>query len=228
MKAKIKSDELNRDTKIYRYMNLVKFKSLLKTNKLYLVSVDRWDDPFDNLCKKCIVSDITSGKMIYHESIHAQCWTLKEESDAMWRIYGNNDGIKIQTTLAKLADLNYPKRAEIRKVIYTDQLKANDFHSSPYFLEGYFGTVFLKRQAFSHEEEIRVATEGNQEGETLVDIDLKDFIEEVVITSRANKSYEDMIINLCNTYGLKYRKSDLYGDHDYDIGEFLSQCDYTG
>lgn len=216
MKAHLLNDDIELNTKIYRYYDFDKFVKLLNDCCLYLVDVKRWDDPFETLIEKCIVSDSETNELIMHKSVHAQCWSFCKESDAMWRIYGKGLGIKIETTISEILNLDYPNRTEIGKVYYTNSLDCDD--SKLLSTSGsYFGTAFLKRTPFSHEEEIRIVTVGNDSDHTMIEFDISSFIKNIVIDPRATIEFEDSVRELCNEYGLECMKSSLYDcpNHEY-------------
>lgn len=173
---------LNDDTKIYRYMSLEEFLRLNQFNFLVFLSPYNWDDRYEGyfysylhsgegikMLYERIKDDKTNNgqsptpKEIFHQlfasmritlSSFIQCWTTKEESDTMWRAYSyNNRAIKVETTIGKLKntfevfifdDISYLSEAKIRENKYYD-----------------CNTLFHKRKAFSHEEEIRFEISDN-------------------------------------------------------------------
>ncbi len=83
-----------------------------------------------------------------------QCWTTKLESDAMWRIYSpSKSGVKITTNICQFDLLQNIRRLGVEKVVYFSHWKQlpelTNADKSPYL------DVRYKRDAFSHEEEVR-------------------------------------------------------------------------
>jgi hypothetical protein len=146
----------------------------------------------------------------YSEFCYGTSWSLLNESDAMWRIYSSDTkGIKIQTTAGKLSslhefELGFPGgrhqqkfNSKTGKVIYTTENKpVEDTYLPLPTLE----IFFYKRPEFEHEKEVRKVIEGFQiealkeevrtklrvlQGKFIhAKIDLKDFIDEIVVDPR--------------------------------------------
>ena len=139
--------------------------------------------------------------------IFGQCWTLKPDSDAMWRIYSpNKDAIRIRTTVGKLFDTLYVSNNNmadtyIGRVLYQDQsqIDANIQQISPVsgqdFLRYMVRGAFIKRIEFNHEEEVRIVRILDSHDTLLAGNFLsftigQDFIEELCIDPRADVSTE--------------------------------------
>lgn len=99
---------------VYKYIPLKYVITMLKTQKLYVGKVKKWEDTYENfLLKQDFVYDnrhLSADNLM--DQIYGQCWTLLSESDAMWRIYSNpskmNDiAIRIKTTAQRLFDAVY-------------------------------------------------------------------------------------------------------------------------
>jgi len=99
-------DEL--DKPVYRIMPVYRLLEGLESKQQVLVKPYKWDDPFENMLLSSDVklSSGESGTMPeLRDSVYGQCWTLHKETDAMWRIYSNdNNGVKIKSTPRKLLD----------------------------------------------------------------------------------------------------------------------------
>ena len=123
--------------------------------------------------------DQRSGKAIplknLAEDWYGQCWSLNEETDAMWRIYSPDpkkpSGIKVKTTIGKL--FNNLKRTcspapylqfFVGRVIYESQTRIADRMKNLTFRKlsesrqsNWFADLLcLKREAFQHENEVRL------------------------------------------------------------------------
>jgi hypothetical protein len=99
-------DIVDPDAAIYRIFPKRRFLELIRSRKNALVSPRLWDDPFENFFLRSEVVG-PEGERISIEGIakdwYGQCWTLNEDTDAMWRIYSHDKGgIKIKTTIRKL------------------------------------------------------------------------------------------------------------------------------
>lgn len=139
--------------------------------------------------------------------IFGQCWTLKSDSDAMWRIYSpNKDSIRIRTTVGKLFDTLYVTNNNmadtyIGRVLYQNQtqIDADIQQISPVsgqdFLHYMVNGAFIKRIEFDHEEEVRIirlldSHDTLLEGNLLSFAIGRDFIEELCIDSRTDVAQE--------------------------------------
>jgi hypothetical protein len=164
------------DAAIYRILPRDRLVSALQESRLTLTRVARWDDPFENWALRAtLVSD--SGERIGLANIHSQyfgqCWTLKEESDAMWRIYSANfEAVKVRTTVRKLFDSFYGYNDPVRDVSYfmglvrylpVEQIRVimGNQDILPHIIfdpssQLTVRTLLTKRLEFSHEEEVRL------------------------------------------------------------------------
>ncbi|WP_288403458.1 DUF2971 domain-containing protein [uncultured Acinetobacter sp.] len=165
----------NWDQPIYRIYPKNRFIELLNTKKNVLVRPALWDDPMENFFLNSIVKT-EDGELVSLESIAAgwygQCWTTKEESDAMWRIYSpDKNGVKVRTTINKLFESFYDKTDSYRKlkyfvgkVSYESSQNIEDFLSRVAFTDLALGgqadkfarTLCIKRPEFDHEQEVRL------------------------------------------------------------------------
>lgn len=77
------------DKPIFRFISLENLTELLVNKVLTLVKTKLWDDPYENYLLKCNVfyNNKELNLQDLQEQIFGQCWTLIDESDALWRIY---------------------------------------------------------------------------------------------------------------------------------------------
>ena len=116
-------ENIKQDYFVYRYFSIESFIYLLESKKLTFTHVNEWDDPWENILSNSITEkdDGTFEKSIYKASdyIYGQCWTRKEESDAMWRIYSpQKTGIKIRVSIKKFELIQGSEFLDIENVIY--------------------------------------------------------------------------------------------------------------
>lgn len=166
----------NPDQKIYRIFRIKRFKQLIRSKKLVLVNLKKWDDPFENFFLNGKVIDSTNGQIGSLENLAAawygQCWTFKEESDALWRIYSpKKDGVRVSTTIRKLFSCIWDDKDEYRnlkyfigKVSYISRSDIEHFMENTSFEniasggnnDKFARLLCVKRKEFSHEKEIRI------------------------------------------------------------------------
>lgn len=157
----------NLDGTIWRYMDLPKYVSLLATRCLWYSQVAELPDVFEGSLPPQalkIFEDrdqerIDAGQRIVAERpgifsigryfVYANCWCMHEkESNALWRIYGGDGGVAIQSTYPRLYQ-SIPQDHFVGKVRYIDY-DADVF--SPYNI---MAPAFYKRKFFEYEHEIR-------------------------------------------------------------------------
>ena len=103
--------DINVDTslRIWRYMDLAKYLSFLKTKSIRLSRADTFEDPYEGLINNPtvqVMQNVVPGKQQPFElarnfadqleedrkSTFVNCWHWSEsESAAMWKLYSNND-----------------------------------------------------------------------------------------------------------------------------------------
>jgi len=220
-------NDLKPDQVIYRVFSKNRFEELLLQKKMALVRPAQWDDPYENFFHQGAVT--VDGQLVgldpIRQSFYGQCWTLKEESDAIWRIYApNKDGVRVKTTVQKLADVLHQRTIQqgmpqhsfhkcyVGKVQYAAQ---DELHSLMVDNErrlrtltdtsgrGPALTLLLKRTAFSHEEEVRAIyntvgeAEKNHYGDVLnFDLNPATFIDEICFDPRMLLVYQQEKVKL--------------------------------
>lgn len=165
-------EEKDDPTPIYRVMHIERLLEILSQRKLCLRQPLDWDDPFENyIIKKC--SELR--KLHFPATIYGQCWSLKPETDAMWRIYSpEKHGVKVKTTVRKLfsqlCNSEEVKPAPylscfIGKVRYVCSDEIRDLNEQVVQIVSGEGvshnipiakTLLMKRGEFTHEAEVRL------------------------------------------------------------------------
>lgn len=198
------------DKPIYRVFNQQRILEIFKTGKLVLVNPRLWDDPFENYIMNSTgeLSDGRLFKIDFRENFYGQCWTLKKESDAIWRIYApDKNGVKVKTTIRKLFEtlylkldvykdiscfigkVNYFKKDDLKKFL-DDGKKISEFLTDPTG-SSQASTLLFKRIAFSHEKEIRLIYYSPKKLSTdkfYLDVDPSALFDEITIDPRTKYS----------------------------------------
>jgi hypothetical protein len=163
------------DRRIYRIFDHDRFLAILREQRMGLMPVGGWQDPFENFLLKCDVQ-LKDGRRASLQTVQkswfGQCWTLHAESDAMWRIYSDKQqGVRVSTTIGQLFDAVYDRNDEfaqlnyyIGKVQYWARADIEDLLNSTSFLDitsggqtvQFAGLLCVKRPEFEHENEVRV------------------------------------------------------------------------
>lgn len=164
-------NEKNLDRSVYRIISEARLFELFDKQKNVLVRPSMWDDPFENFILNSTVrtSDGELGDFGFRNDLFGQCWTFQKASDAMWRIYSSEKrGVRIRSTPRKLlaslsAELGdcATSQAFVGKVRYLPDAKlrqfARDIFRGGLNAENVVSTLLVKRPAFEHEREIRLA-----------------------------------------------------------------------
>lgn len=176
---------LELETAVYKYMPLKYVKAMVQNRTLRIDRVSRWEDTYENWFLKEKIQ-LENGQIGTAENlipgVFGQCWSRKEESDAMWRIYSTvtkshedeqksfeylqNSAVRIKTTAKKIFDTIYLEDQDMASVYIgsVNYLSQDDFDNfvdsltllSPLLLNEVFrNSYFFKRDSFAHEEEIR-------------------------------------------------------------------------
>ena len=202
------------DQSIYRVFSVDRLFEIFRESKLTLVRPMKWDDPFENFLFTA-KAKLPSGELVslerMRQEFYGQCWTLTEESDAMWRIYAHNkDGVKVRTMVRKLFDTIYDHNYQfailcffIGRVQYLSEDQIRRIMSDPNVFNallfdtsgvGQVRTLLVKRKEFDHEREVRLLFRGNREYHNLdddtfqFDIDPLTLFDEIVFDPRISES----------------------------------------
>lgn len=120
------------NTNIYRIYPLNRFLDLLNKKQNVLVRTSLWEDPFENFILNS-TGKLPSGEsftIATRDKYFGQCWSLKKESDAMWRIYSQH--IKDEKTKKILVDnIGVKVKSTIRNV-FEPLFSIQENHTNPY------------------------------------------------------------------------------------------------
>jgi hypothetical protein len=145
------------DVKLWRYLNLSSFLTLISQQSLYFPSLsefeDRWEGVMPTSLTKFIKSQPTGAHRLHRlmkgqiGRFRVNCWHRNEvESVAMWKLYTRGiDGVAVQTTIGRLKN-SLEGIFGIGSVVYQDHKSADSDVSA----------LLLKRRSFAHESEVRV------------------------------------------------------------------------
>lgn len=163
--------------KVWRYLDLAKYISILQNESLFFSRADKLGDPWEGSHPELTVDirnrsykDLTrnfsqaekenyfKGVSQLHDRrkfVAVNCWHANEvESAAMWSIYSKNKyGIAIQSTFSKLCDSfnATSEKVYVGEVVYVDY---SNYIIPP---EELLRPFYCKRRSFEHEREIRAS-----------------------------------------------------------------------
>ena len=216
--------------KVWRYMDLAKFISLIDRHGLFFSSVDLFGDPYEgrfpqeNPIESAALSGskpLTSGRLqrsgrecVDRRRYLVNSWHMSEyESAAMWAIYSQfNSGIAIQSTYERLAK-SFRKSSDkiyISKVTYIDYTneKMAEHGGNPIV------PFLYKRKSFSYENELRVITIVPKDKQSIknglpspaddgkyIPVDLNTLIERIYVSPRAPPWLGDLVESILQRFG---------------------------
>lgn len=188
-------EEIENEQKIWRYMDLSKFLSLLEDKALFFTRADRFNDKFEgSYTKTNIEGTVTSDSSITDEEYKnlikqlvpfsninrkfnfINCWHINEyESEAMWNLYSqSSDAIAIQTTYNKFK-LSFKNTHEH---VYIGKVKYIDYNKEYIPIGNVFYPYLHKRMSFKHERELRALVSKYphlKKGESIINREVAEF-----------------------------------------------------
>ncbi len=216
------------NAKIWRYMDLAKFVSMLDKKALFFSRADKLGDPFEGSYPKANVKlrktelqqavkggalspdfpvdniDAYMGNNLrkFLESASVSCWCLSEdESAALWRLYIKSDqGMAIQSTFKRLKDCleGDTPGVFLGKVKYIDYEKDVFPTKNPLF------PFICKRKSFEHEQEFRAVTLHFPPSgyDRYITIDLDVLIEKIYVAPSSPDWFLELVKSVTKKYDL--------------------------
>lgn len=219
---------LDRDTVVWKYLDLSKFVDLLLYRKLFMSRSDKFEDQYEGTFSEPTFEEIRKlsagnpGFLDFYKTrrknIVVSSWHLNEyESFAMWQIFTQkNEGLAIQSTLARL------QRALDNERTYEQHIGAVNYidYKKEYIpFENSFFPFLFKRKSFVYEREIRIITDVTAHRLTIdnglkIDVGIENLIEKIYIHPKSENWYKNLVIELVKRLGFDFsiEKSDLESD----------------
>lgn len=244
------------DTVLWRYLTFVKFMALLETNALWMARLDTLADPFEGSIPRWLVGRwhrpdtgeqgwmredaissyaevVRSGR----EAIFVNCWyAAAYDSAAMWTSYGSQqDGVAVRTTVGQLRRTTAASEPALflGRVAYLNYERSEDPAVTLPPLANMFEWSLLKRTAFAHEHEVRLATMDGPSDDSrgfALPVDLVELVDIVTVAPFADPWFVELVAACCSRYELSARveRSDIGRTPNYrlaDEAEFRRQRD---
>jgi hypothetical protein len=193
---------------IYRYISFDNLLQLLRSKTLWIGQTKLWDDTYENFLAnaKYQWGPTPVTYRVFIDGFYGQCWTLKKESDAMWRIYSHDKtGVRIKSTIKKVLEASFneinfePFSTRVRtigRVKYLNPKKICDWvnfqNCDLINNETLTESLFIKRSEFSHEKEIRLIVHKNHNQKDEINhlkikIQPNELIDEITFDPRLDK-----------------------------------------
>jgi hypothetical protein len=215
--------------RIWRYMDIAKFSSMLQHQSLYLCRADLIGDPFEGSVPRNnpgsvfnprsfppdqfqrVTEDMTKARLRHRKRVYLNCWHMSEvESAAMWKLYGKiGDAIAIASQFDRLHNCIASSHSEpfyigtVKYINYdgTDAMPDNNM----------FWPYLHKRKSFQHECEVRVVHQVSIPSGMEPDIfeghpniwkavDLEQLIMRVFVSPESPPQFKEQVENVCKTY----------------------------
>ncbi|WP_273850626.1 DUF2971 domain-containing protein [Guptibacillus spartinae] len=188
-------------SKIYRFISFESFVDMIMKQSLTFVHPTLWDDPYElnliesKLKKTTDSADSISTKhaletilqQIITNKLYCQSWTKINESDALWRIYNNNNtSVRIEIDLNDISKLENVEDLEVEYVEDLNEIVEKD---------SFYDLIKIKRKAFSHESEIRLVTHYKFNGTE----DAQEYVKDYLKLSGDSWLYKDIAIEEIST-----------------------------
>ena len=214
---------------LWRYMNFIKFISLLARSELFFARADKLGDPFEGTYSRmnnrarleAYFGPITNENFQQLRKFQKDlprftlinCWhESPEESTAMWGLYTNEiDGIAIKTDFASLK-----QSLTCEQDIYVGSVSYIDYEVDTIRDENAYLPYLHKRSNFAHEKEVRaivpIIPVSNGRLDTSQDIcdvgihyevDLSRLIKEVIVAPKAENWHLEAIKSVAAKYNLE-------------------------
>jgi hypothetical protein len=219
---------VNRDIRIWRYMDLAKYLAILQRRSLFLPRATMLGDPFEGSSTKLMVAareQLLQRITPNHPTIHNQlgqhfkdmvqkylisCWHMNEhESAAMWSLYlRSNEGVCIQSTYRRL-------RSCLPNCVHIGEVEYVNYDTEVFSAENLLNLIMHKRKSFEHERELRAVfweVDGTPAAQTYrakiepaglsIPIDLLSLIEKIYISPTAEAWLANVIHEATSKYDL--------------------------
>lgn len=199
----------NSETRVWHYMDLFKFLSLIDRSALYFARLDSLDDPFEGEMTHLDHAEHTDPHFAevtisLRKRIHVNCWHMnKHESAAMWKMYSHaGHGIAIQSTFARMcrAFTGDTPSVHIGMVEYRDYATERIEGGDPERV------ALSKRRSFEYEHELRAAVILEQASPedilgTTIPVDLDALIEAIYLSPAIHAWQERTLRSVLEKYG---------------------------
>jgi hypothetical protein len=209
----------DKETKIWRYLDLPKFIDFFINESLYFARADEFEDIFEgSLPKQSIIArtnqlnEYSSNKsgfetksdfwnnvgLDFKKKFAINCWHMNNyESAAMWKLYlKTNEGVAIQTSIKKFEEcLNM-----LHLPVYISTVEYIDYDNDLIDWGNKMAPFVHKRKSFIHEQEVRAiirnADYNLKEGGIKLKVDLEKLVENIYVAPNSGLFFNQLIKDL--------------------------------
>lgn len=197
---------------VWRYMDIAKLVSMLKSGSIYLTRIDRFSDPYEGTITQLTAEGIdqfmksmdfaTDASQVLkmtdeaRRELFVSCWHANEhESEAMWRLYcGDSGGVAIQSTYLSLME-----SIRLHQGVYIGVVKYIDYNTSVFPGANVYYPVMHKRASFNHEREVRLVKLHSlpigreQDAALSIGVDIDQLVKAIYVSPSAPSYYFDAV-----------------------------------
>ena len=237
---RIENPQEQKNLFIHKYIPLRFLLVLLKEKYLIFKPVSSWEDPYENFFLKQhfvrpgwregmpfdSIENVTKG-------LFGMSWSLQQETDSLWRIYSTDKlSVRITSTIESMVEtvcseedkwdvwmgiVNYKNVEELSEWLNCKEVKDYDD-----FFEKMTDSFFIKRDAFSHEQEYRIVVNYTREIKPTLCFrcDPEKLIKSYLVDPRLNKYEYEAVKSALLSVGVsesKIAQSSLYDFHPQKV-----------
>ena len=203
---------LSKDTALYHIFPFKTFEQVIKNQSLCFRKIVKWPDTYEYPIR--LMPE--SRKKVIEKRLFGFCLTRRFDKEAMWKMYSGEDGcgICIKTTVSSFCQAirNVYTNAFIGNVQYVSYLENNPekmFDEKIKFeYPDYMYPAYLKRDAFSYEEEVRLLVYETEDilntvrDHLKVGIENMQFIHEIILSPYYQEDKKTEVFDLCKKYNI--------------------------
>lgn len=218
----------DRDTIVWKYMDLSKFLDLLLSRRLFMARSDKFEDQYEGTFSeptfeemKKLSADNPEFLQYYkthREKVVVSSWHINEyESYAMWQIFTKtNEGLAICSTVGRLQQA---LETELNLEQFIGEVNYIDYKKEYIPFDDAFFPFLFKRKSFQYEREIRIISDLSpldlyiNDG-VKINVDISKLIDKIYIHPKSENWYKKLVIDLLERLGFDFKieKSDLESD----------------
>lgn len=213
----------------YRIIDVAVLIKMFKKKRIYFSSPLNWQDKWEKLEIELTNKNQTELFNQQRDKIYSQCWTKESYSWALWKMNSpNGHGVRLKTDLSKIYELmpskirkDYKMDDIIKRVEYIKEKDIEDrikelSLKDKMLLNSVMKIFFLKRKAFTFEDEIRII------------IPKTDKYRSLSYENIGNKRYLYYTCNPCMYISSIYFDS-IIDQNVYDVfKKFFENCGFKG
>ncbi|WP_049971200.1 DUF2971 domain-containing protein [Haladaptatus cibarius] len=216
------------DEQLWRYRSLGQYVTFLDREELWFSRADQFDDPYEGSLPRLNVEkrDMEFEKVRSEGMKRAiegsryfsflNCWHMNNhESDAMWRMYTENNGVAIITN-----PMNLKNAIESEKDILSGKVEYADYENEIIPDGNTISPYYYKREGFRHEHEYRLffqeSSDPSKETKSMIEIlqsqetgipisvDPDTLVEKVLVAPTAPSWLEETVRSVTRKYGYDF------------------------